>query len=105
MPYDLIQPEGGVPIKAWTRGVQVEEIGDRRAAIRRAVQVAGTGDAVVIAGKGHEQGQEIAGVVHAFSDRDELRVALVERTAGQPLSDGPTSLHRVTDAHPERTRP
>ena len=31
-----------------------------------------TGDAVVIAGKGHELGQEIAGVVHPFSDRDEL---------------------------------
>jgi UDP-N-acetylmuramoyl-L-alanyl-D-glutamate--2,6-diaminopimelate ligase len=104
---------GARPVVA-ERGVQVLEIGDRRAAIRRAVQVAGTGGAVVIAGKGHEQGQEIAGVVHPFADRDELRAALVELTgqlpagqagqplAGQPRSDGPTSLHRMTDAPADR---
>ena len=38
--------------------------------------MAGPGDTVVIAGKGHETGQEIAGVVHPFDDRDELRAAL-----------------------------
>ena len=40
-----------------------------------------TGDVVVIAGKGHETGQEIAGVVHPFDDRDEVRAALAERGA------------------------
>ncbi len=52
------------------------EVGDRREAIRTAVRAARPGDAVVIAGKGHEQGQEIDGVVHPFSDRDELEAAL-----------------------------
>lgn len=54
----------------------VIEVGDRREAIRTAVRAARPGDAVVIAGKGHEQGQEIDGVVHPFSDRDELETAL-----------------------------
>ena len=54
----------------------VVEVGDRREAIRTAVRAARPGDAVVIAGKGHEQGQEIDGVVHPFSDRDELQAAL-----------------------------
>ena len=44
------------------------EIGDRRAAIRAAVALMGEGDVLVIAGKGHEQGQTIAGVVHPFDD-------------------------------------
>ena len=40
---------------------------------------------MVIAGKGHETGQEINGVVHPFSDRDELRAAIwarLEKGAG-----------------------
>ncbi len=60
---------------------RVEEIGDRRAAIRRAVELAGPGDTVVIAGKGHETGQEVAGIVHPFDDRDELRAAILARGA------------------------
>ena len=44
------------------------EIGDRRAAIAAAVATARAGDAVVVAGKGHEQGQEIGGVVLPFDD-------------------------------------
>jgi len=58
---------------------EVLEVGDRRTAIRRAVAMARAGDTVVIAGKGHETGQEIAGTVHPFDDRDELRAALAER--------------------------
>jgi UDP-N-acetylmuramoyl-L-alanyl-D-glutamate--2,6-diaminopimelate ligase len=41
-------------------GPEVESLVDRRAAIARAVTLAGAGDVVVIAGKGHEQGQEFA---------------------------------------------
>jgi UDP-N-acetylmuramoyl-L-alanyl-D-glutamate--2,6-diaminopimelate ligase len=53
---------------------------DRAAAIERAVAAARAGDAVVVAGKGHETGQETAGVVRPFDDRVELRRA-IERTA------------------------
>ena len=49
---------------------------DRRRAIAAAVGLARAGDVVVIAGKGHEQGQEIAGVVHPFDDRAAAREAL-----------------------------
>jgi UDP-N-acetylmuramoyl-L-alanyl-D-glutamate--2,6-diaminopimelate ligase len=59
-------------------GAEVIEVGDRRAAIRRAIELAGTGDTVVVAGKGHETGQEIQGTVHPFDDRDEVRAALRE---------------------------
>lgn len=54
----------------------VREIGDRAEAIRVAIGAAGPGDAVVIAGKGHEQGQEVAAVVHPFSDRAQVQSAL-----------------------------
>ena len=57
-------------------GVDVEIDPDRRSAIARAVALAEPGDVVVVAGKGHEQGQEIAGVVHAFDDREVVREAL-----------------------------
>ncbi|HEY0494220.1 MAG TPA: UDP-N-acetylmuramoyl-L-alanyl-D-glutamate--2,6-diaminopimelate ligase [Kutzneria sp.] len=56
----------------------VVEIADRREAIRHAVGHARTGDVVVVAGKGHETGQEVAGVIHPFSDRDELTAAIGE---------------------------
>ena len=63
----------GVP--AADRG-RVREIGDRRAAIRAAVAAAGPGDAVIVAGKGHEQGQYVGDQVIPFSDVDELTDAL-----------------------------
>ena len=52
---------------------------DRRAAIATAVSLAGPGDAVVVAGKGHETGQEVAGAVTPFDDREVLRRALQDR--------------------------
>jgi len=62
------------------QGAEVLEIGDRRAAIRHAVAAARTGDTVVIAGKGHETGQEIEGTVHPFDDREELLAALEDQS-------------------------
>ncbi|WP_206378234.1 UDP-N-acetylmuramoyl-L-alanyl-D-glutamate--2,6-diaminopimelate ligase [Sneathiella limimaris] len=44
-------------------------IGDRRAAIRQAMEMASEGDVVVIAGKGHETGQTIGDQVIPFNDR------------------------------------
>ncbi len=55
------------------------EVGDRRAAIRRALALATAGDIVLVAGKGHETGQEIAGVVHPFDDR----AVVLEELAGR----------------------
>ena len=57
-------------------GTDVEVDPDRRTAIGTAIDRAEAGDVVVIAGKGHEQGQEIAGVVHPFDDREVARAAL-----------------------------
>jgi UDP-N-acetylmuramoyl-L-alanyl-D-glutamate--2,6-diaminopimelate ligase len=57
---------------------EVVEIGDRGAAIGHAVAVAAPEDTVLVAGKGHETGQEVAGTVHPFDDRDVLREVLAE---------------------------
>lgn len=55
---------------------QVEEVADRRVAIIRAVDRARPGDVVLVLGKGHEQGQEVAGEVLPFDDRLEVSRAL-----------------------------
>ncbi len=55
---------------------ELDLILDRREAIRRAVEVAAPGDVVVIAGKGHEQGQETAGRIEPFDDREVAREAI-----------------------------
>ena len=70
---------GALAVPDAQRG-EVVEIGDRRAAIAHAVAAARPGDVVVVAGKGHETGQEIAGVVHPFADRDELAAAIRKQT-------------------------
>ncbi len=72
---------GALAVPAEERG-EIIEIGDRREAIAEAVRRAGPGDIVVVAGKGHETGQEVAGVVHPFSDREELAAALRRRLEG-----------------------
>lgn len=53
-----------------------EVIVDRKAAIVRAVTLAVPGDVIAVLGKGHEIGQEIAGVKHPFDDRKELAAAI-----------------------------
>jgi UDP-N-acetylmuramoyl-L-alanyl-D-glutamate--2,6-diaminopimelate ligase len=56
--------------------VGAREIGDRREAIRAAVALLGAGDVLVVAGKGHEQGQIVGGVTHPFDDVTEVALAL-----------------------------
>lgn len=58
---------------------EVVEVGDRSEAIRLVVERAHPGDTVLVAGKGHETGQEAGGVVHPFDDRAVLRAALAAR--------------------------
>jgi UDP-N-acetylmuramoyl-L-alanyl-D-glutamate--2,6-diaminopimelate ligase len=63
-------------------GAEVHEVGDRREAIRFAVSLARPGDTLLVAGKGHETGQELADTVLPFDDRLELRDALQAATGG-----------------------
>jgi len=77
---------GAAEVPAYERGtVLVEE--DRAAAIASVVAHAEPGDAVLVLGKGHELGQDIAGVVRPFDDKQVLR-EVIERTldAGAPTS-------------------
>jgi UDP-N-acetylmuramoyl-L-alanyl-D-glutamate--2,6-diaminopimelate ligase len=53
------------------------DAGSREEAIAKAMSELGPGDVLAVAGKGHETGQEIAGIVHPFDD-----VAVVRKLAG-----------------------
>ncbi|RUX72598.1 UDP-N-acetylmuramoyl-L-alanyl-D-glutamate--2,6-diaminopimelate ligase [Mesorhizobium sp. M7A.F.Ca.US.001.04.1.1] len=57
------------------------EIGDRRQAIHEAVAMLHAGDTLIVAGKGHEEGQTIGSETLHFSDHEEVRAALTERAA------------------------
>jgi UDP-N-acetylmuramoyl-L-alanyl-D-glutamate--2,6-diaminopimelate ligase len=60
-------------LEQMTSGLKISEpsaiVQDRSKAIELAVNLAQPGDVVIVLGKGHERGQEIAGVVHPFDDR------------------------------------
>ncbi|MCP3472434.1 UDP-N-acetylmuramoyl-L-alanyl-D-glutamate--2,6-diaminopimelate ligase [Bradyrhizobium sp. CCGUVB1N3] len=58
-----------------------KEIGDRAAAIRAAIEELEPGDALLIAGKGHETGQIIGGDVLPFSDHEAVAAALATRVS------------------------
>ncbi|MFE9401023.1 UDP-N-acetylmuramoyl-L-alanyl-D-glutamate--2,6-diaminopimelate ligase [Streptomyces sp. NPDC006530] len=66
---------GAAEVPAHERG-EVQVFEDRAAAIASAVARAEPGDTVLVAGKGHEQGQDIHGVVRPFDDRLVLRAAI-----------------------------
>ncbi|MEU5709604.1 MULTISPECIES: UDP-N-acetylmuramoyl-L-alanyl-D-glutamate--2,6-diaminopimelate ligase [Streptomyces] len=72
--------QGAASVPAHERG-EVLLFEDRAAAVAAAVGRAQAGDTVLVAGKGHEQGQDIAGVVRPFDDRQVLREA-IQKTQG-----------------------
>ncbi|HEX8949648.1 MAG TPA: hypothetical protein VF790_11835, partial [Dissulfurispiraceae bacterium] len=65
-------------------------IPDRSVAIGMAVELASSGDIVLVAGKGHEDYQEIRGTRHQFSDRAVLESA-IKRTTSRPAFGGGTT--------------
>ena len=65
----LRQMEVGLPDESRPTTLAIT---DRRQAIRTACQLAQSGDVVLIAGKGHEDYQEINGVKHHFDDREQV---------------------------------
>ncbi|TQF73594.1 UDP-N-acetylmuramoyl-L-alanyl-D-glutamate--2,6-diaminopimelate ligase [Rhodococcus spelaei] len=73
--------EGALGVPADQRA-EVREFADRAAAIADAVRWAAAGDVVLVAGKGHEIGQEINGVKYPFDDREVLAEAIDERLGG-----------------------
>jgi UDP-N-acetylmuramoyl-L-alanyl-D-glutamate--2,6-diaminopimelate ligase len=73
--------EGGLKVPQPERAHIVVEP-DRAAAIGLAVGRARRGDVLVVAGKGHEQGQNVAGEVHPFDDREVVRAALRHHSRG-----------------------
>mgnify|MGYP001229411586 CR=1 FL=1 len=72
--------EGGLKVPQPERAHIVMEP-DRAAAIELAVDRARRGDVLVVAGKGHEQGQYAAGEMRPFDDREVVRAALRRRAA------------------------
>ena len=70
-------------LEQMTNGLKISEpsaiVQDRSKAIELAVNLAQPGDVVIVLGKGHERGQEIAGVVHPFDDRLVLAHAIEEK--------------------------
>jgi len=62
--------EAGVPGEFYKKTLRIT---DRSQAIKAAVQLANSGDIILIAGKGHEDYQIVKGVKHHFDDREEVK--------------------------------
>ena len=74
-PDDIIRDmEEGLDIEGRKKTLS---IADRREAIRTAAAIAQPGDVILIAGKGHEDYQEIKGVKHHFDDREVVKEFLL----------------------------
>lgn len=73
------QPHNKVKTEGSEHRPTIREIGDRREAIRAAIQWAQPGDAVIVSGKGHETGQLIGDTTHPFDDRVETRRSIDDK--------------------------
>jgi UDP-N-acetylmuramoyl-L-alanyl-D-glutamate--2,6-diaminopimelate ligase len=82
--------QGVLTVPAGQRGRLIIEP-DRAAAIGLAIAGAGKGDIVVVAGKGHERGQYVAGAVIPFDDREVAADALAGLASADLASTGPDS--------------
>ena len=82
MPADRVPPKG----QPGPKSTPYLAIVDRKAAIERAIQNAGAGDLVLIAGKGHEKYQVIGERVLPFDDVEVAKGALARRRAGSRVS-------------------
>jgi UDP-N-acetylmuramoyl-L-alanyl-D-glutamate--2,6-diaminopimelate ligase len=72
-PEDILDDmQAGVSI---TQKRKVMQITDRREAIRKAAELAGSQDIILVAGKGHETYQDIKGIKSHFDDKEELGLA------------------------------
>jgi UDP-N-acetylmuramoyl-L-alanyl-D-glutamate--2,6-diaminopimelate ligase len=94
---------GGARAAAERSGAIVLEVADRRAAVAEAVArgwgarsgtATGPGGVVLVAGKGHEQGQDVAGTVHPFDDRIVLRAALADAATRRAARELPEESRR-----------
>ena len=72
-------------VSGFPAGARFEVVSDRAAAIRRAIGLAGPQDLVLLAGKGHETTQEIAGRKIPFDDTDHAAKAIEERLATEAI--------------------
>ncbi|MDE6170771.1 MAG: UDP-N-acetylmuramoyl-L-alanyl-D-glutamate--2,6-diaminopimelate ligase, partial [Duncaniella sp.] len=78
-PEDILADmEAGLDEEARSRTLHIT---DRRQAIRTAAALAGKGSVILIAGKGHEDYQEVKGVKHHFDDREEVRNIIAQEKA------------------------
>ncbi|MEV7235131.1 UDP-N-acetylmuramoyl-L-alanyl-D-glutamate--2,6-diaminopimelate ligase [Streptomyces sp. NPDC051020] len=83
---------GAAEVPAHERGDVLVDA-DRAAAVAAAVARARPGDTVLIAGKGHEQGQDIHGVVRPFDDRTVLRAAIARSLGHKSAENAPELAH------------
>jgi UDP-N-acetylmuramoyl-L-alanyl-D-glutamate--2,6-diaminopimelate ligase len=80
----LIRAEVLAGARSEPRRGDVREVGDRAEAIALAVAAARPGDAVVVAGKGHETGQKVGDVTLPFDDAEELAAAIAAAVSERP---------------------
>lgn len=76
-------------------------IPDRNVAISMAVELASSGDIVLVAGKGHEEYQEIQGIRHSFSDKTALENA-IRRTISRPAFGGGSTFAGLYTHHHQK---
>lgn len=78
---------------------EVVNIGDRAEAINYAIAWARNGDTVLVAGKGHETGQQVGDTLHHFDDREEVARAISQRSAQRSAQRSTT--HNDHSASPQ----